>query len=69
MESLLEKNGIDVLEKQTKIIVANRPTKLEFLINEELNEFYKKGINVLDIKYAISDDVGSAVIIYQPLKK
>ena len=54
------------IEKRTKVVVANRPSKLEFLINEELKLFYEKGLNVIDVKYAISQDIGSAIIIYQP---
>ncbi len=50
--------------KKIKILTANRPFTLELLINEELERLYNKGINVLDVKYSITKDIGSAVIIY-----
>ncbi len=50
--------------KEIKIITANRPYTLETLINEELERLYKNGINVLDVKYSITKDIGSAIIIY-----
>ncbi|MDO5980782.1 hypothetical protein [Flavivirga spongiicola] len=55
--------GLETVKK-VKIITANRPVKLEALINQEIECFYKKGISVIDIKYAISKDIGSAIIIY-----
>ena len=51
--------------KKVKIVVADRPYKLEVLINEELKTFNANGARVIDIKYAISRDIGSAVIIFE----
>ncbi len=52
-------------EIKTKIVVANRPTKLEYLINEELLGLLNKSLKLVDIKYSINEDVGSALIIYK----
>lgn len=63
MNDLVEKSiG---LKMQTKIISANQPIKLEFLVNEELGDLYKLGLEVIDIKYSINKDIGSALIIYK----
>lgn len=64
MEQLL-KNAITINKHQTKIISANQPKKLEFLVNEELDDLHKQGLEVVDIKYAINKDIGSALIIYK----
>lgn len=64
MEKLL-KNAITLNKHQTKIISANQPIKLEFLVNEELDDLHKQGLEVVDIKYAINKDIGSALIIYK----
>ncbi len=64
MEQLL-KNAITLNKHQTKIISANQPIKLEFLVNEKLDDLHKQGLEVVDIKYAINKDIGSALIIYK----
>ncbi|MFD2552650.1 hypothetical protein ACFSQP_12585 [Bizionia sediminis] len=66
MKPATDNQNMPLLEKRTKVVMADRPSKLEFLINEELSAFYAKGIQVIDVKYAISKEVGSAIIIYNP---
>ncbi|GAA4936078.1 hypothetical protein GCM10023314_05530 [Algibacter agarivorans] len=68
METLINETKEIGLKKQIKMLVASTPSKLEFLINEELGELFRLDVNVLDIKYAINKDIGSAIIIYQSLK-
>lgn len=62
MNHLVEKKiGV---KKLTKIVTANRPEKLEFLVNDQLNDLHSQGLEVVDVKYAINRGIGSALIIY-----
>ena len=50
---------------KTKIIVENFPGRLESKLNKWLEENYL--IEVIDIKYQMTDDLTSAMIIYKQI--